>query len=87
MEEIIFFHDEIMFVLSIIITVVLGLIIRALINEYYYWFLIEGTLVEIVWTIIPAIILLFIAFPSLKLLYIMDEVVEPSITIKVVGHQ
>ena len=48
MEEIIFFHDEIMFVLFIIITVVLWLIIRALINEYYYKFLIEGTLVEII---------------------------------------
>ena len=84
MEEIIFFHNEIMFVLSIIITVVLWLIVKALINGYYYKFLIEGTLVEIVWTIIPAIILLFIAFPSLKLLYIMDE---PSITVKVVGHQ
>ena len=76
-----------MFVLSIIIAVVLWLIVRALINGYYYKFLIEGTLVEIVWTIIPAVILLFIAFPSLKLLYTMDEVIEPGITVKVIGHQ
>ena len=87
MEEITFFHDEVMFILSVIITVVLWLIVRALINKHYYRFLIEGTLVEVVWTIIPAVILIFIAFPSLKLLYVMDEVVEPSVTIKVVGHQ
>ena len=35
----------------------------------------------------PAGILLFIAFPSLKLLYLMDEVVEPGLTVKAIGHQ
>jgi cytochrome c oxidase subunit 2 len=35
----------------------------------------------------PAFILIAIAFPSFKLLYLMDEVVDPSITIKAIGHQ
>ena len=48
MEEITFFHEEIMFILSVIINVVLWLIIRALINKHYYGFLVERTLVEIV---------------------------------------
>ena len=48
---------------------------------------IEGTTIEIVWTIIPAVILVFIAFPSLQLLYSIDEVVDPSLTVKVIGHQ
>jgi cytochrome c oxidase subunit 2 len=47
----------------------------------------HGTLIELVWTITPALILIAIAFPSFKLLYLMDEVMSPSITIKVVGHQ
>ena len=42
---------------------------------------------ETIWTIVPAVILLFIAFPSLRLLYVMDEVMNPSITLKAIGNQ
>src|SRR5882757_1351239 len=47
----------------------------------------HGTLIELIWTITPALILIVIAFPSFRLLYLLDEVVSPTITIKVVGHQ
>nr|YP_654371.1 cytochrome c oxidase subunit II [Nematostella sp. JVK-2006]ABG02345.1 cytochrome c oxidase subunit II [Nematostella sp. JVK-2006] len=87
MEEIIFFHDQVMFILTIIIVAVLWLIIKALSGKAYYRYLVDGTLLEVIWTIIPAIILIFIAFPSLKLLYLMDEVMDPALTIKAVGHQ
>ena len=36
---------------------------------------------------LPAGVLIFLAFPSLKLLYLMDEVMRPGVTIKIVGHQ
>ncbi len=39
------------------------------------------------WTIIPAIVLILVAFPSLRLLYIIDEVVDVGVTIKAIGHQ
>ena len=87
MEEIIFFHDQIMFILTLIIIAVLWLIIRSLTTKHYHRYLIDGTLIEIIWTLIPAVILVFIAFPSLKLLYLMDEVIDPALTIKVIGHQ
>ena len=45
------------------------------------------TLIELIWTITPALILIAIAFPSFRLLYLLDEVISPTITIKVVGHQ
>jgi cytochrome c oxidase subunit 2 len=48
---------------------------------------VHGTLLEIVWTLTPTFILLFIAIPSFALLYAMDEIIEPAITLKVVGHQ
>nr|YP_004581286.1 cytochrome c oxidase subunit II [Polycyathus sp. MFL-2011]AEG79871.1 cytochrome c oxidase subunit II [Polycyathus sp. MFL-2011] len=86
-EEIVFFHDRVMFLLVIIITVVLWLIGEALKNKFYDRFLVDGTFLEIIWTIIPAVILVFIALPSLKLLYLMDEVVSPALTVKVIGHQ
>ena len=47
----------------------------------------HGTVLEIVWTIIPAIILALIAFPSFSLLYAMSETIEPSMTLKIIGHQ
>nr|AWA82069.1 cytochrome c oxidase subunit 2 [Laetiporus sulphureus] len=47
----------------------------------------HGTLLELIWTITPALILIAIAFPSFRLLYLLDEVISPSITVKVVGHQ
>nr|YP_009142669.1 cytochrome c oxidase subunit 2 [Ganoderma applanatum]AKH60746.1 cytochrome c oxidase subunit 2 [Ganoderma applanatum] len=47
----------------------------------------HGTLIELIWTITPAFILIAIAFPSFRLLYLLDEVISPTVTIKVVGHQ
>ena len=49
--------------------------------------MVHGTLLELIWTVTPAVILVFIAFPSFQLLYLMDEVIEPGVTLKVVGHQ
>lgn len=47
----------------------------------------HGTTLEIVWTVTPALLLVAIAFPSFKLLYLTDEVFSPSMTIKAAGHQ
>jgi cytochrome c oxidase subunit 2 len=49
--------------------------------------IVHGTTIEIIWTIFPSMILMFIAIPSFALLYSMDEVVDPTITIKAIGHQ
>jgi heme/copper-type cytochrome/quinol oxidase subunit 2 len=45
------------------------------------------TLIELIWTITPAFILILIAFPSFKLLYLMDEVSDPAMTVLAEGHQ
>lgn len=49
--------------------------------------LVHGTVLEIVWTIIPSVILMLIAMPSFALLYSIDEVIDPKYTIKAIGHQ
>lgn len=56
-------------------------------NPIVYKYLNHGTTIELIWTITPAFVLIAIAFPSFKLLYLMDEVISPSMTIKAVGHQ
>ena len=49
--------------------------------------LLDIQIVEWVWTLIPAILLLQIALPSLLLLYILDETVDRVLTLKTIGHQ
>ena len=56
-------------------------------NAIVHKYLNHGTLIELIWTITPAFVLIAIAFPSFRLLYLLDEVISPTITIKVVGHQ
>lgn len=58
-----------------------------MVNKFTNRFLLEGQLIELIWTIIPALILIFIALPSLKILYLLEEVNNPLITIKAIGHQ
>nr|AAN61487.1 cytochrome oxidase subunit 2 [Cramptonomyia spenceri] len=87
MEQLIFFHDHTLLIL-IMITILVGyLMIMLFFNFYTNRFHLSGQLIEIIWTILPAIILMFIALPSLRLLYLLDEIYEPSITLKSIGHQ
>ena len=47
----------------------------------------HGTRLEIIWTITPALILMAVAVPSFALLYSVDEIIDPEMTLKAVGHQ
>jgi cytochrome c oxidase subunit 2 len=47
----------------------------------------HSSLLEIIWTIFPAVILLIIAVPSFSLLYSLDEIIDPEISLKIIGHQ
>lgn len=86
MEELIFLHDFINMVLVFIIRFVGYIIIRIVYNKYININLLESQIIECIWTIIPAIILIQIAMPSLLLLYILDESVDSALTMKVLGH-
>uniref|UniRef100_Q6SJN2 Cytochrome c oxidase subunit 2 n=5 Tax=Papilio TaxID=7145 RepID=Q6SJN2_9NEOP len=87
MEQIIFFHDHTLIIL-IMITILVGyLMINLFFNKYINRFLLEGQMIELIWTIIPTITLIFIALPSLRLLYLLDELNNPLITLKSIGHQ
>ena len=86
-EELIFLHDFINLILIFIISFVRYLMIFILFNKFINITLLERQIIECIWTIIPAIILIQIAIPSLLLLYILDESIDSSLTIKVIGHQ
>nr|ATI10797.1 cytochrome c oxidase subunit 2 [Calvisia medogensis] len=87
MEQLIFFHDHIMMILMMIVTTVIYMMIMLIMNKYMNRNLLEGQMIELMWTVTPAMTLFFIATPSLRLLYLMDEIYNPMMTTKVVGHQ
>nr|WGM81067.1 cytochrome c oxidase subunit II [Acerbas sarala chinensis] len=87
MEQIIFFHDHTLIILIMITILVSYMMMSLFFNKYINRFLLEQQLIEMIWTILPAIILIFIALPSLRLLYLLDELNNPLITIKSIGHQ
>jgi cytochrome c oxidase subunit 2 len=86
-------HDSIFFFLVVISVGVFWALGSVMINfnstssPIAYKYANHGTLIELIWTITPALILIAIAFPSFKLLYMLDEVISPTMTIKVAGHQ
>lgn len=86
-EEFIFFHDFIILILILIISFVGLLIFLRLFNTFINTFLLEGQLLERLWTFLPGVILLQIALPSLCLLYLYEERYNPHFTVKAVGRQ
>nr|QPB70972.1 cytochrome c oxidase subunit II [Pseudophasma scabriusculum] len=87
MEQLIFFHDHVMMILMMIVTTVTYTMIMLIINKNLDRNLLEGQMIELIWTMTPAMTLFFIATPSLRLLYLMDEINKPGMTIKTIGHQ
>uniref|UniRef100_A0A3G1HJV9 Cytochrome c oxidase subunit 2 n=16 Tax=Coptotermes TaxID=36986 RepID=A0A3G1HJV9_9NEOP len=87
MEQLVFFHDHVLMIMLMITTTVSYMMITLIRNKQTSRFMLEGQMIETTWTIAPAIILVFIAMPSLRLLYLMDEVHNPTLTLKAVGHQ
>lgn len=93
MEGLVELHDNILFYLAIILFSVgwiLWSIVRTFVNNkspISYKYVSHGTLIELIWTISPAIFLILIAFPSFKLLYLMDEVTDPALALLAEGHQ
>nr|AIS86052.1 cytochrome oxidase subunit II [Perlodes mortoni] len=87
MEQLTFFHDHAMLILIMITTLVSYIMATLFFNPLINRFLLDGQTIEMIWTILPAITLIFIALPSLRLLYLLDEVSDPALTLKTIGHQ
>lgn len=101
MEGIVNFHNHLMVILSFILVFVFWIMINCIksYSEFEISKIIQNNkrfqslepthsnLLEIIWTSVPVLILLFLATPSFTLLYSMDEIVDPELTLKILGHQ
>nr|YP_009562235.1 cytochrome c oxidase subunit II [Cheliceroides longipalpis]QAU56481.1 cytochrome c oxidase subunit II [Cheliceroides longipalpis] len=87
MEYLIFFHDYTMVIMVSVMMMVGYMLISSCINNFYNLGMFEGQELEMIWTLLPAVFLVFIAFPSLRLLYLMEDSEMYDMTIKLLGRQ
>nr|YP_007475030.1 cytochrome c oxidase subunit 2 [Haemaphysalis formosensis]AFU55279.1 cytochrome c oxidase subunit 2 [Haemaphysalis formosensis]UXX50200.1 cytochrome c oxidase subunit 2 [Haemaphysalis formosensis] len=87
MEQMSFFHDHSMLIIVMITIITIYMVFNIMMNKFTSRSMMEGQEIEIIWTIIPAITLIFIAMPSLHLLYLTDELFNSQMSIKIIGHQ
>lgn len=85
MELLSLFHDYSLAIIVAILVFVGGISLSMVFNSFVSDFVIV-TFVEIVWTVVPIVVLLFLALPSLRVLYYMDDI-DPYLTFKAVGRQ
>nr|YP_010839090.1 cytochrome c oxidase subunit II [Pachycondyla annamita]WGF22855.1 cytochrome c oxidase subunit 2 [Pachycondyla annamita] len=86
-DMMIFFHDFTMMIIIFITLMIFYILVSIMFNKLINRNLLNGHLIELIWTIIPMFILIFIAMPSIKILYLTDEINSTNLTVKTIGHQ
>lgn len=86
-EHLSFFHDHTIVILSVITIITLIILIKSQISPHFNRFFLEAQTIELFWTTLPALMLIFIAIPSLKTLYLIEENINPLLSIKIIGFQ
>lgn len=84
MEE---FHDHAMLVLIIIFLRLTIVFAYMAVEKNFDYKLVRGEMLEIAWTSLPVFILLFLAIPSIQVLFLIEELITPVLTIKIIGQQ
>nr|YP_009255571.1 cytochrome c oxidase subunit II [Lamprotula scripta]AND82423.1 cytochrome c oxidase subunit II [Lamprotula scripta] len=85
--ELTFFHDHAMFVLVLVSSFVGYMMVCLLKSSLSSRFIVEAQALEGAWTVVPGLLLLILAIPSVRLLYLLDEVGGPAVSLKAIGHQ
>lgn len=86
-EQLTIFHDHSLIILIIITLISFYILTTSLYSKNYNQTILEAQEIEMFWTIFPALILIFIAIPSIKTLYLIEENSNPNLNIKVTGLQ
>lgn len=87
MGELFCLHDHVITIMFSVIILISYIMFYILINIGFYKHLSEGTFIETIWSIIPAFLLIILVLPSIKVLYMVEDVKSPLFTFKIVAHQ
>nr|WLE67058.1 cytochrome c oxidase subunit II [Aphidius gifuensis]WLE69060.1 cytochrome c oxidase subunit II [Aphidius gifuensis] len=82
-----YFHDFIMMILFMIMIFIIYIMSWFFLNKFINRQIMHNQLLELIWTLIPMLILVFMAVPSLKILYMVEEIINPFMTLNILGHQ
>nr|WLE65147.1 cytochrome c oxidase subunit II [Aphidius gifuensis] len=82
-----YFHDFIMMILFTIMIFIIYIMSWFFLNKFINRQIMHNQLLELIWTLIPMLILVFMAVPSLKILYMVEEIINPFMTLNILGHQ
>lgn len=85
--ELSYLHDHVIIIIVRVIILISYVITYMLVSKHSYKFLSEGTLIETIWSIVPAGLLIVLVVPSIKVLYLIEDTDTPSLSIKVLAHQ
>lgn len=86
-EHLCLFHDHTIILITSITSLTLTMITISIASKEINRYFLESHETELFWTSLPAFLLIFIALPSIKTLYIIEELVTPLVTIKTIGYQ
>jgi cytochrome c oxidase subunit 2 len=86
------FHNELLIIITLITLFVMGLLGYVIVRfnsraNPVPTRTTHNTLIEVIWTVVPVLILVIVAIPSFKLMYYMDRTQKADMTVKVTGHQ
>nr|QNV11571.1 cytochrome c oxidase subunit II [Haemopis sanguisuga] len=81
------FHDYMILTMVMVLSVIGYVLILLMYSNFTDRYTLEAHEIETIWTIIPAVILVLMAIPSIQIMYMVDEIIEPKLTIKAIGHQ
>jgi cytochrome c oxidase subunit 2 len=92
MAEIVAFHDQLLVIMVVIAAVVLGLLVAVVLRFNHKRNptpsrTTHNTVLEVAWTVVPVLVLVYIATQSFPLIYFADRTAEPEMTLKATGHQ
>lgn len=87
MVELMLLHDYVIVVMLRILVLIIFIITRILFSSFFYKSLSEGTLIETIWSVIPSLVLVILVLPSMKVLYVVEDIKSPLFSFKVMAHQ
>ena len=87
LEELLYFHDHAIVIVFLIGTFVFYIITTLITTKLTDKLILDSQELEIIWTVLPAVTLILITLPSLRILYLVEETNDPFLTIKATGHQ
>ena len=83
----IYLYDYTIIIILSVVVIISYILFKIIYSKNYYKFIIEGIILETIWSILPSVILVFLIIPAIVNLYEYENTYTPDISVKIIGHQ